>query len=397
MKKVLMISYYAPPLGTGGIHRVFKFAKYLPRFGWEGIILSVKPITYYSYDYEALREAPSIKILRAESLDPSRISYFLFKKKKGVAIYATKTKLSRAVRLLTLIDSKTPWIPFASLLGRKAVRSFKPLLIFSSAPPISCHLVGLYLKKTFKIPLVTDFRDPFIDIYQPPTPFQRFLQLKSLRYIEKSSDLIVTVSQAVKERLLLPRAIVIENGYDPETLEIQNDKKEEGFTIGYTGSLLQREYSLIPFIEALKEMENVKLKIAGRMSDSFKEKIKELKDKVEFLGFLSHKESIKLMKSCDLLWVTVEREWATTAVPSKLFEYIGVGKPIIATVPEESEVARYIRDWKLGVVAQPEKEEIKKAIKRVVKENIHPSKEAIKYFNKIEQTKRLASLFDSLI
>ena len=42
MKKVLIITYYWPPAGGPGVQRVLKFAKYLPEFGWQPIILTVK-------------------------------------------------------------------------------------------------------------------------------------------------------------------------------------------------------------------------------------------------------------------------------------------------------------------------------------------------------------------
>ena len=41
MKKVLIIAYYWPPAGGAGVQRVLKYAKYLPEFGWESIILTV--------------------------------------------------------------------------------------------------------------------------------------------------------------------------------------------------------------------------------------------------------------------------------------------------------------------------------------------------------------------
>ena len=42
MKKVLIIAHSFPPSGIVGALRPFKFAKYLPDFGWKPIILSVK-------------------------------------------------------------------------------------------------------------------------------------------------------------------------------------------------------------------------------------------------------------------------------------------------------------------------------------------------------------------
>ena len=42
MKKVLVISYHFTPDAAVGAVRSAKFAKYLPQFGWEPIILTVE-------------------------------------------------------------------------------------------------------------------------------------------------------------------------------------------------------------------------------------------------------------------------------------------------------------------------------------------------------------------
>ncbi len=38
MRKLLIITYYWPPLGGSGVQRWLKFTKYLPRFNWSPIV-----------------------------------------------------------------------------------------------------------------------------------------------------------------------------------------------------------------------------------------------------------------------------------------------------------------------------------------------------------------------
>ena len=42
LKKILMISYYYPPIADVGSLRALGFSKYLSSFGWETYVLSIK-------------------------------------------------------------------------------------------------------------------------------------------------------------------------------------------------------------------------------------------------------------------------------------------------------------------------------------------------------------------
>ena len=72
-KSVLIIAYYFPPLGLGGVQRMSKLAKYLPQFGYNVRVLTVKPICYPAYDQTLLEELPSsVEIYRSGSRDPAQ-------------------------------------------------------------------------------------------------------------------------------------------------------------------------------------------------------------------------------------------------------------------------------------------------------------------------------------
>ena len=72
MKKVLIITYYWPPAGGPGVQRVLKFAKYLPEFGWQPIILTVKNGEYPAIDESLEVEIPdNCKVYKTFSLEPN--------------------------------------------------------------------------------------------------------------------------------------------------------------------------------------------------------------------------------------------------------------------------------------------------------------------------------------
>jgi len=219
----------------GGVQRVTKLAKYLPRFGWEPVILTVKPIAYYAYDPTLLDDLRDVPIYRAASLDPARLLGLISKK-----ALPARTKpdgiVGRAARYLLPVDSKSPWLPFAYQLGKRIVRSYDPDLIFSTAPPLSAHLVGLFLKKKFNLPLVIDFRDPYLNIVTP-TRLHRSIQKYAFQLVKHSADGFVSVTAKFAEALGITAA-VIENGFDPADFTVEPETRDTRFTIGYMGAFI---------------------------------------------------------------------------------------------------------------------------------------------------------------
>ena len=65
MKKVLIITYYWPPSGGGGVQRWLKFVKYLAEFGWEPIIYTPEDPDFELEDMSLLEDVPKgLKVLK---------------------------------------------------------------------------------------------------------------------------------------------------------------------------------------------------------------------------------------------------------------------------------------------------------------------------------------------
>ncbi|MDZ7820637.1 MAG: hypothetical protein U5N26_01810 [Candidatus Marinimicrobia bacterium] len=145
MKKVLIVTYYWPPAGGPGVQRVLKFARYLPEFGWEPLILTVKNGEYPARDETLLSEVPEgIRVCKAPAFEP----FTLYKKFSGdrgdgtipVGVLSQKDlplrkKVAKWVRLnLVVPDAKRGWKPGALKAGRKLIEETRPDVIFSSSP-----------------------------------------------------------------------------------------------------------------------------------------------------------------------------------------------------------------------------------------------------------------------
>ena len=176
LKKVLIITYYWPPAGGPGVQRVLKFAKYLPEFGWQPIILTVENGEYPAIDESLLKEIPQgIKVYKTKSFEPFTIYRKFFSDKKNqpipVGILAQsggslKKRIANFIRLNFIIpDAKIGWKFSAVKEGQKIIDLEKPDLIFSSSPPPTTHLIAKTLAKRNKIKWIADLRDPWSKIH----------------------------------------------------------------------------------------------------------------------------------------------------------------------------------------------------------------------------------------
>jgi hypothetical protein len=59
MRRVLVIAYYFPPFGGAGVQRTLKFVKYLPEFGWQPVVLTVKEQVAHLRDPSLEEDIPS--------------------------------------------------------------------------------------------------------------------------------------------------------------------------------------------------------------------------------------------------------------------------------------------------------------------------------------------------
>jgi len=174
MKKVLIVTYYAPPVGMAGVLRVTKLAKFLPEFGWQPILLTVKPISYFLYDPDLLNDLAGITIYRSESLDPARLLYF-FRKDKPITVKSTGPLF---INYLLFPDAKVLWVPFAVSLGKKLIEQEFPDMLASKGGlyntftedidgmivpvPEKVYILGEYLEDMIKTE-VLDIKKQFIN------------------------------------------------------------------------------------------------------------------------------------------------------------------------------------------------------------------------------------------
>ena len=229
MKNILMISYFAPPYNIPSAVRIGKFAKYLPEFGWNPIILTVKELGYYQKDWQQYEGIDKSQIYRTESLDPIRLLNY-FKKEKVQKIHRSNEGLTNKIKRLFLIDAKVGWMPFCYRKGKEILSNKKIDAIYCTTGGIYNHVITSYiLAKKFQKPLIVDIRDLWVEHpFKEMTFYNKFLNSYWEKKILKFADKVIVVTAGFKKHynekysFLDNKMEVVTNGFDIENYESGN-------------------------------------------------------------------------------------------------------------------------------------------------------------------------------
>ena len=373
MKKVLIITYYWPPSGGGGVQRWLKFAKFLPEFGWEPIIFTPEHPDFNIQDETLEAEVSnSLEVIKLPIWEP----YQLFEKLTGKktpsqGLITSDKKKSLLTNLALWIrgnffipDPRKFWVKPSVKFLLDFIERNEIDVVVTTGPPHSMHLIGLELKKKLDIKWVADFRDPWskwdmLESFKLSSIAKKKHQLLELAVLKNADD-VITVSEtwAMEFEKILPRNYhVITNGFDED--DFQGVKKEEQtdvFVISHFG-LINNFRNPLALWEALKKIKaalKIEVRLYGMIEPSIIDSITSdpvLNSMVDIRPSISHKEVIQAYADSDLLLLLLnDSENAKGHIPGKLFEYLASNRPILALGPTDGDAAKIIKNTNSGEV-----------------------------------------------
>ncbi|NGQ94434.1 glycosyltransferase family 4 protein [Brevibacillus sp. SYP-B805] len=446
-RNVLIIAYIFPPIGGGGVPRPLKMARYLGDFGWGVHVLTADPSYHATLDHTLLAQVPDeVVIHRAKEFsllpvpapkaaaqgggspgEPGRPS--LAARMKRMVINGLK----KVKPYLLIPDDQILWYPQALKKGREIMRSHRIDAIFSTSGPVTNHLVAGRLAKEFGCRWIADFRDPWTqNMHRTGIAWRERLEERLEERVMTEADAITTVTATFAANFKrkygerIRRLELIYNGFDrADFADLEPAYAEEGkFHAVYAGILYQKRNPRL-LLRAIRELidegmverDDLLLSFAGVFDyPGYSENtdcVRELglSDIVRIVGNLPHKEALRLMKSADVqLLIGDVSPDAGAYIPGKLYEYMGIGKPILA-LNMAGEATEIIQRFRLGQVADPtDKDAIKGAFLRLYREwkagreegqADDASRDAdfferVKPYERREQARQLASLLDEL-
>lgn len=363
--KVLILTYYWPPSGGGGVQRWLKFADNLKKLGCTPIIYTPSNPDVPVLDPTLLDDVPEgIEILTTPIFEPSRLLRKIYGKAGSERLGADGGGKKQGVfsRLLLWIrgnffipDARVRWVkPSVKYLG-KWLGENQVDAIITTGPPHSVHLIGLGLKKKNpKLKWIADFRDPWSDMdYLDDFKMGKNARKKMAELeneVTSYADRLIVTSRSAEDKLVEGKnkiCLFIPNGWDAADFPKSIPSKEDSELVryGHFGSLhgSRNAIGIWKAFAALKEKgQKFELTFAGSVSPEISRHLIDfgLEDNCVFQGNLGHRESIEKMLLCDaLLLIHNDSDSATRSTPGKLFEYIAASKPIISICRHKGDLA----------------------------------------------------------
>ena len=382
--KILLVTRYFPPLESIATNRMTAWVKYFHRMGHDVTVCTTEKS-------QSVQHSAGINVLEIPYFDP--ISFA-----GGQRIKQSQSKVSNG--LLSLyrrrFNERMPgrtdlWI-WPAIQRLKKEEGFD--LIISSYGPPSAHMIGLWAKKHFGCPWFADFRDLWVKNHNykgiwPFTMLERHLEKK----VMKHADIVTTVSDGLKGVLQqqYPDADVrvISNGFDPELYPEVSQKKNQKFSLVYTGTLFEGKHNAEPLCQALQAMRKKNLQVLfygsathylNRLVDKYN-----LGSMIKIMGTVSHQEILKVQLEADaFLQIEFEHGKYDGLVSGKIYEYLYADKPILALgVKEASELGQLITKARGGILCENSPLQIEKALSSLIDGEDHQSdREFIQRFSR---------------
>ncbi len=269
--------------------------------------------------------------------------------------------LSIVERLLMRRDKRWSWQFTARVRGWLWAKKHKPELVFSTGGPASAHEAARWIAKQLNLPLVCEFQDP-LPFQYPPTDtriHEYHLQLETQLASEANALIYLTQGavESANERFkhlpsIRAKVFAILSGAPKNVAPSKSVEKKR--VLAHIGTLsgtrnlealLQALTLLSTEDEQLSERFSVQL--AGTLDKNVVQSINgfALKEQIEALGRQPREALEAVVATADiLLLIQNTGPIAKETIPSKAFEYLQTGRPILGLIDNNEQLKTILQE-----------------------------------------------------
>lgn len=370
-RRVLLLAFDFPPRRTSGVYRPAALTRYLAHQGWQTTVVTVNAGEGATTDNALLEKLPpGVHVVRTPYLRLKSWERIAANTVRSVGALRSpsdsnhQSMLDRSLRrcagwaqsLLYFPDDTVGWVPFA-LEKALALHMRRPFdVIYTTHPPRAAHLVGMLLKLLCGVPWVAEFRDPWIipegvqEIPGIPVPARSRNLWLARNMIFRFADALIPVTQGYADELRgfyqvpAQKIRVIPNGFDEGDFQVRGGTAPAFFDPGLVHwshfGTIYPQFSgqffpvLARFVHAQPDLKNrLRVHIIGFPDEQAQRYAQdaELREIIQVHRFIPHGDALEAMRASHGLLLFYNHSYiSSSSIPGKIYEYLRVGRPILA-------------------------------------------------------------------
>jgi colanic acid biosynthesis glycosyl transferase WcaI len=254
-------------------------------------------------------------------------------------------------------------------------------VVFLRLPPLQLGVTGILARRLRGARVVLNVQDIHPDLSIESgllrNPFLIRMAQAFEKWIYKHTDEILVISEGFRQNLLAKgvpaeKISIVPNWVDTDVLSPRSKDNRvarryglhERFVFMYSGTIsISSSTTLERILEAASRLgDDPRIRIAivgeGLKKPDLTAKAEALGlTNVVFIPFQPYGDLPELLGSADVLLVPLDKEKSRLSVPSKLYNFMAAGRPILGLADPDSEVFSLIRDAGCGICAPPDEPE----------------------------------------
>lgn len=344
----------------GEQHLVILFAFHFPP---ENAVGGARPYRFFKYLNKHRHACHVITAAEQDGRLGDRVHYV---PDEGQSRKGTRWQVERAIRKFIMPGvTGVAWSYAAAAKGSEIIRQHPSarVSLVSTYPPLGVLLASMRLSSMAGVPWVADFRDPFPDRPSDKceTQFHMWMHSCMERIVFRRATRIIanTDTAGLKWQNKYPsrrdHIHVIWNGFDPEhrasAASLSLDRPHRLYS--HVGELYAGR-TVAPLLESIGRLidsgriahDEVRIQLTGFMKGPVLP-AQDFTNRAVEAGWLELQTTPVLKSEAERISATSDGLWliqpqSAVQVPGKLYDYIQLGRPVLAFVPPSSPVERVL-------------------------------------------------------